>query len=267
VSAAGPATAADAVAETPATAMELRLDTDAEREFRHELAGRVTPEQLALLGDGVRRKAETLTALVAVGPEPGRVRDILRLVFATRRAADRIAAEIGAGRLADAIGALIHGVGPAAKRFDEFEAAIGVAAVSETVARALSDLPGELLRFVDAAGQPGRATGGPAASAAARCQLWSRWMWDPATGTGALPLLVDGDLGAGAVSRGEQYERVSRAAALVIGPGPFGGELFLAGVYGIYMHTVLRLRLTPQFGAVVPPVPALIGRLLGAGRG
>ena len=39
--------------------------------------------------------------------------------------------------------------------------------------------------------------------------------------------------------------------------------MFLAAVYGVYMFTVLRMRMTQEFTRLVPPLPDLIRRLLG----
>ena len=39
--------------------------------------------------------------------------------------------------------------------------------------------------------------------------------------------------------------------------------MFLAAVYGVYMYTVLRMRMTREFNQLVPQLPDLIRRLLG----
>ena len=105
-------------------------------------------------------------------------------------------------------------------------------------------------------------------------------MWDPRTETGALPLVTTDDTVfslAGPTegsSRGAIYLTVGRALAFVdetgkaagftaAGPGLFGTDVFLAAVYGIYMNTVLRMRMTREFNRLVPPLPDLIRRLLG----
>ena len=84
---------------------------------------------------------------------------------------------------------------------------------------------------------------------------------------------TDVDLAAGA-SRGEVYLTVGRATAFVdetgkaagftdAAPGLFGTDMFLAAVYGVYMYTVLRMRMTREFNQLVPQLPDLIRRLLG----
>ncbi len=48
-----------------------------------------------------------------------------------------------------------------------------------------------------------------------------------------------------------------------LGPGLLGTDVFLAAVYGVYMQTVLRMRMTKEFTNILPPLPDLIRRLLG----
>jgi hypothetical protein len=85
--------------------------------------------------------------------------------------------------------------------------------------------------------------------------------------------MVDGfdfeGLDAGAV-----YLRVGAATAAVIATAdelgfrrmranPFAVDVYLAAVYGIYLYTVTRLRMTQEFNRVIPPLPDLVRRLLG----
>lgn len=102
-------------------------------------------------------------------------------------------------------------------------------------------------------------------------------MWDPDTETGALRLVTMEEVDLDGASPGESYLAIGRAQAFVeetgkaagftdMGAGLFGTDVFLASVYGVYMHTVLRMRLTQEFTNVVPPLPALARRLLGVYR-
>ena len=81
------------------------------------------------------------------------------------------------------------------------------------------------------------------------------------------------DLAAGA-TRGALYLSIGRAMALVeetgkavgfnaAGAGPFALDVLLAAVYGLYMHTILRMRMTPEFNRVTPALPDVVRRLLG----
>ena len=127
----------------------------------------------------------------------------------------------------------MHGQGGIAMRYDRF------AELLDPLPAIAADLPGELLHFLD----PGR------------YWLWTRWMWDPDAGTGALALVTmdDTDLdpaeaGADAARRTSPsagpmafVEETGKAAGFTdLGPGLFGTDVFLAAVYGVYMQTVLR---------------------------
>lgn len=107
--------------------------------------------------------------------------------------------------------------------------------------------------------------------------LWTRWMWNPATGTGALPLVVmeEVDLDGGSVS--ETYRRINLALTFLDGVGEqagfrpeghgvFGTDVFLASVYSVYMYTTLRMRMTQEFNRIVPELGDLVKRLLGVNR-
>jgi hypothetical protein len=78
-------------------------------------------------------------------------------------------------------------------------------------------------------------------------------------------------------SPAETYLRVGEAVAAIrraggtagfagIGSGAFGVNVFLACVYGVYVYTAVRLRITPEFTRVMPGLPELCRRLLGVHR-
>jgi hypothetical protein len=107
--------------------------------------------------------------------------------------------------------------------------------------------------------------------------LWTRWMWEPEARTGALPLVITSDFVLDDDDPGRSYLRVGQAVAFVQQTaeaaglqrgvrGIFGTDLYLACVYGVYLYTVLRLRMTQEFNKVVPALPELIRRLLGTFR-
>lgn len=232
------------------------VDTPSAREFQREIASRVSPTDLAAIAGDLDRKSRSLRELLAPGADRldrAALRQVLRWVFATRRRADAILDEAGPERLGAAIASLLDPGEPVTVRFDRFDA------LAAGLPGAGYDLAGELLHFTD----PGQ------------YWLWTRWLWDPATETGALRLVTTDDIdlteGAG---RGEMYLTVGRATAFLdetgkavgftgAGPGLFGTDVFLAAVYGVYMFTVLRMRMTQEFTRLVPPLPDLIRRLLG----
>lgn len=232
------------------------LDTLTAREFQREALGRISSEQLSHIVADLERKSSALRELLLPGASrlgAAGLREVLRWSFMTRRRADAIIDAVGVDRLASAIDRLLEPTPDVSGRFDAFVAVLG-----DRPGRQF-DLPAELLHFTDPD----------------RYWLWSTWLWDPAGATGALRLVVtdDVDLGVGP-SLGEVYLSVGRATAFVAetgraagltvaGHGLFATDAFLAAVYGIYMSTVLRARLSKEFTSVLPDLPELIRRLLG----
>jgi hypothetical protein len=235
------------------------VDTPSAQEFMRETLERVSEQELWTIGDELARKAAGFAALLADGRarELGRadLRRVLRSVFSARRRADAMLDDLGPDRLAAEIDLLLHGpgdLGERVARFDEALAGHGEAAL---------DLPFELLHF----------------TYPERYWLWTRWMWDPRTATGALPLVAADEVDLTAPSRGETYAKVGQAVAFVnetgkaagfttMADGLLGIDVFLACVYAVYMFTVLRLRMTQEFTKIVPDLPDLVRRLLGVYR-
>ncbi len=236
------------------------VDTESAREFLKEALARVSDAELGAIADEVEVKSRRFRQLLgrdglaALGED--RLRAILRSVFSTRRRADELLQTVGSDALRDRILQLLYGDGPLPARFQAFHD--GLDTPHEHIR---FDLPAELLHY----------------SAPDDYWLWTRWMWDPKTGTGALPLVVmDGHDLRGATA-GETYVRIGEAVSFVkatgeaagftrFGDGPFGIDLYLACVYGVYVFTTLRLRMTQEFGKVLPPLPELCRRLLGVHR-
>lgn len=241
------------------------VDTPSALEFQREISDRVSEWELRAIAADLGRKSEALRDLLSGDPaqlERAALREVLRWVFATRRRADQIIDAIGPGELAAAIAGLLMTGEAVAERIDRFEELVSGAAAQSALAGSGFDLASELLHFTEPD----------------RYWLWTRWIWDPDTRTGALGLVTtDGlDLSAGA-SRGATYLTVGRAMAFVdetgkaagftaAGPGLFGVDVLLAAVYGVYMHTVLRMRMTREFNRVIPPLPDVVRRLLGVYR-
>jgi hypothetical protein len=173
-------------------------------------------------------------------------------VFCTRRRVDQVLAVVSDDELAVGIGELLTGSAPLPRRYDAFRDLL------LDLPDVAADLPGELLHFVD----PGRHW------------LWTRWIWDAEADTGALRLVTTDEVDLDADTPGESYLAVGAAMAMLeengkaagftsMGSGLFGTDVFLAAVYGVYMSTVLGMRLSQEFTRVMPPLPGLVRRLLG----
>jgi hypothetical protein len=246
------------------------VDTESAGEFMRETLEKVSRDDLAAVAKLLDEKSAGFAALLG---SPGQARSldradlrrVLRSIFSTRRKVDAILDGVGPERLGAAIDDLLHGPGLITERFEAFDAV--VAEFPEPG----FDLPSELLHF----------------TAPDRWWLWTRWMFDPRTGTGSLPLVTVEDFELDGGSRAESYLRVGEAVAFVNetgkavgftdmgarGPGGvphedslFGADVFLACVYSVYMYTVLRLRMTQEFNRIVPELPDLVRRLLGVYR-
>jgi hypothetical protein len=236
------------------------VDTPAAAEFLGQVLEATTREDLSAIADDLVRKSDAMRSIVGDDPaamDKAAIAELLSWVFCARRKVEKIFAVVHPEELAAGVADLLGGTGGIAARFDAFQNLLGGTggSIAGTVA---ADLPGELLHFLD----PGR------------YWLWSRWMWDPETETGSLRLVTTDEVELDVGSPGESYLAIGQALAFVeetgkaagfttMGAGQFGTDVFLAAIYGVYMHTVLRMRLTQEFTNVVPPLPALTRRLLG----
>ena len=148
------------------------VDTGAAEEFVREILARASEQVLESVAVACARKSESFVSVLEEGQlaRAGRddLRRLLRQVFSCRRRADEILDAVGSARLAADIDQLLHGSGPVGPRIEAFDQ------VLEAVPGIGLDLPGELLHFSDPD----------------RHWLWTRWMWDPRTETGALPLVT-----------------------------------------------------------------------------
>jgi hypothetical protein len=110
--------------------------------------------------------------------------------------------------------------------------------------------------------------------------LWTRWLWDPTTGTGILPLLAGSSHNLLATNMADGYARVGAVTAMSMkfgeGTGLWTDELmsngkraqfansaFLACAYGVYMYGSTSWRLSRDFNELLPSLPNMARRLLG----
>ena len=110
--------------------------------------------------------------------------------------------------------------------------------------------------------------------------LWTRWLWDPPTGTGILPLLAGSAHNLLADNLADGYARVGAVTAMSMkfaeGTGlwtdelasdekrrPFANSAFLACAYAVYMYGTTSWRLSRDFNELLPSLPNMARRLLG----
>ncbi len=110
--------------------------------------------------------------------------------------------------------------------------------------------------------------------------LWMRWLWDPTTGTGILPLLAGSTHNLLTDNLADGYARVGSVTAMSMkfaeGTGLFVDELignekraqfansaFLACTYGVYLYGTTSWRLSREFNNLLPSLPNMARKLLG----
>ncbi len=110
--------------------------------------------------------------------------------------------------------------------------------------------------------------------------LWTRWLWDPTTGTGILPLLAGSTHNLLADNLADGYARVGAVTAMSMkfaeGTGLWTDELmanenraqfansaFLACAYNIYLYGTTSWRLSREFNNLLPSLPNMARKLLG----
>ncbi|HET8577629.1 MAG TPA: hypothetical protein VFO18_11055 [Methylomirabilota bacterium] len=233
------------------------VDTASAQEFMKEALAKISIPELDAIAVECEEKHRRFRALLGPGRrEPlaeAELRPLLRSIFATRRRVKEVYDQVGPATVAQAIHRLLAGGGPVDARFQAFVDAL--APLPPTVR---TDLGSEVLHYTDPE----------------RYWLWTRWVWDPAARTGALPLVTLEEFELDGGSPGRTYLKVGEATAFVhetgqaagftrIGRGGFGVDVYLACVYGVYVYTAVRLRITQEFNRVIPPLPELCRRLLG----
>jgi hypothetical protein len=236
------------------------VDTETAQEFMRQALEMVQLPEMEGIAKELEDKSARFHAALApdaiLGLSEERARSLLRTIFTTRRRAGDILAAVGVEALRVELAELLHGTAPVAVRFDRFDGAL--TAIEPPTRR---DVAGEALHFYDPE----------------RNWLWTRWMWDPDLRTGALPLVTMQEFDLEGTTAGETYLKVGTAIAFVnqtgravgftrYGSEAFGIDVYLACVYGIYLYTITRMRMTQEFNKVIPPLPQLVRRLLGTHR-
>jgi hypothetical protein len=248
-----------ATAEAPIPGVGA-VDAASAVEFMREALIKISEDEIGAVAELLAGKRSLLApALEAASlrrANAAAVRPILARVFATRRRSDEILVAVGARALSRAIRELVHGSDALAIRFVRFDEALP--GLEGPIRR---ELAGECLHFADPE----------------RYWLWARWMWDPVARTGSLPLLMVEGFDFSGADAGAVYLRVGAATSAVIATAdelgfrrmrtnPFAVDVYLAAIYGIYVYTVTRLRMSQEFNRVIPPLPDLVRRLLGVHR-
>ncbi len=234
------------------------VDSEAALEFMKEATKVATGTELEDIGQRLEAKSRLFRELLAEErlaelDEDG-LRRLLGSIFSLKRKAKRLLRANGLATLRGELAALVYGEGEIAGRFDRFVERVGGLERAMIVS-----LASEALHFSDPR----------------RYWLWTHWIWNPASGTGALALVTHQEgMDLEASSAGAVYRKVGGAVARVnaaghavgysrSGRGLFGTDVFLASVYAVYMYTVFRVKLSQEFNRILPELPELVQRVLG----
>lgn len=230
------------------------VDIPTAKELIEQIHVHVSVQEIGELARELQAKAARMRKLLlAPGLDAARVRAATELTFVGRRRASEILGAREEAELIEWVTDLLTGTARLADRFERFCAPLH--ALSDGAA---AELAGELLHFTSPETR----------------WLWSRWIWSPESATGALALLIGEDYELEADTPGAAYERVGWAIARlhespeagafrIHGGGALATDVLLACTYGVYMRTVLGLKMTQEFNALVPPMTELVRRLLG----
>lgn len=234
------------------------VDTESAQEFMREALGKISEAEQHAIAAELEIKHAQFHGLLSRPDRlnPEELRFVLRSIFSTRRrVADFLNGPVAA-ELPAWIEELLRSDDPIGERFQTFHDRL--ACFPDTQRH---DLASELLHFTFPADY----------------WLWTRWVWDRNTRTGALALVTQEEYELSGATVGDTYLRVGRGTAFVhetgkaagftrIGEGVFGVDVYLACVYGVYVYTTVRMRMTQEFNRVIPPLPELCRRLLGVYR-
>lgn len=231
------------------------VDVPTAKELIEQVHQHLTVAELQELAGELSAKSMAVSELLsAPGLTSARLREALQWTFVGRRRASAILGVRSDEELGAWVAGLLSDQAPRAVRFERFCACAGPLSGSPAAA----ELASELLHF----------------TAPSQHALWSRWIWSAESRTGALALLIGEGYELETEGVGAGYERVCEAsralddspeAGAFRGPGggPFGTDVLLACTYGVYMRTVLGLKMTQEFNALVPQMAQLVRRLLG----
>jgi hypothetical protein len=232
-------------------------------EFALEVLASMPLPRVAQLMDALQRRRERLlhilSAPTAQDWHDAGVLALLQEIFGARRRAAVILETMGTGTLLGALERLVRGHETVSQRLELFcEPLASMGFEGEAV-----DIAGELLHFYDPE----------------RYWLWTRWIWNPRTQSGALALLIPDWSALLARTPGETYLKVGEATAYVAAAAesqqmfkpitrkgrfaPYLTDIYLAMTYTLYSFTVLRMRMTKEFTKVFPEPWELVQRLLG----
>ncbi len=233
------------------------VDSEAAMEFMKEATKVASGTELEDIGQRLEAKSRLFREILAEERldelDEQALKRLLGSIFTLRRKTRRLLRANDLETLRAELQRLLYGEEPVTARLDRFVERVGGLEKAMIVS-----LASEALHY----------------TAPERYWLWTHWIWNPKSGTGALPLVIREQVDLEAASDGEVYAKVGRAMSVVntaghasgysrSGDGLFGTDVFLACVYAVYMFTVFRIKLSQEFNRILPELPELVERVLG----
>lgn len=233
-----------------ASVSEQYADLDSAREFGAVILRQMDEAQLSDISRRLQERSRRVTLLIEDLHGHGALEELVSSFFGVRRRRQQILATVDREELISAVLQLVRG-----DLTSGIQGFLDLGIEDHDVAR---DFAMEILHSVHPE----------------RVALWTRWVWNPETETGALRLLVteDADLfGATEVETLLLVTDVSRylmhtleASKLPVTVSqPFSLDVFLGAIYAVYTGTVLQMRMTKEFNQLLPNMTEFIERLLG----
>ncbi len=233
------------------------VDSESALEFMKEASKLATSSDLEDIGQKLEAKNRLFHSILN-SHDIGSMTEkdfakVVGKIFSIRRKAKRLVKANGFENLRSRITNLLYGNNPLEKRFNDF-----VDSIEKVEEKMRINFASELLHFTNPE----------------KYWLWTNWIWDPDSNTGALLLVVQDDVDLLAESNGGIYNKVGDAILFLnivgqaksfssMGRGLFGTDVLLACVYAVYMYTVFKVKLSQEFNRILPELPELTQRVLG----
>lgn len=233
------------------------VDSEAALEFMKEAAKLATSAELKDIGQRLDKKSSLFAGFLSEERIDHLTEDefkqLVGSIFSIRRKATRMLKANSFEGLRLSMQNLLYGSDSLENRFNVF-----IQSIERIDEKMRVNFASELLHF----------------SNPEKYWLWTNWIWDPKTGTGAMPLVVQESVDLNGQTHGEIYTKIGQTMTLVnavghsigfsgSGRGLFGTDIFLACVYAVYMYTVFRVKLSQEFNRILPELPELTQRMLG----
>ena len=170
------------------------IDTETAKEFMTETLQKVDAHQLVEISHDLHKKSRIIKDLIHSGLTSESLHQLLGLIFSTKRKAKKILEATDQNALIHEINVLVSDSGSVKDRFERFYHTLE--GLDDHVRH---DLTGEILHFTNPE----------------KYWMWSHWMWNSKTETGALSLVTVSDFKLDGDTVGDTYMNIGRAIAFV----------------------------------------------------